>query len=176
MKVYGISKGMYSDWRIVKMFLSKKKAETFVEAIKDDGYEGDPGIVEFDTDDDSLDLGGLCWKVTRDIGRGEKKSTYAGNFNMYAPEGHIIWRAEWDGELKKQEGFELDWYKAQAFTMFDSWRKDGVDLFEFYITAPSKEAALKIATERYGIVRTLYDTQSLKRDIVYSFPSYKELQ
>ena len=39
MKIYMVSKGSYSDWHIVKQFLSKDLAEKFIEAAKDDGWE-----------------------------------------------------------------------------------------------------------------------------------------
>lgn len=50
MKVYIVTHGSYSDYRIDKVFLNKKKAERYVETARK-GYD-EPRIEEYETHDD----------------------------------------------------------------------------------------------------------------------------
>ena len=94
MKIYMVSKGSYSDWHIVKQFLSKDLAEKFIEAAKDDGWEGDMTVSEWDTDDETTNLDNLGWKVTREVSDGFM------NLSRFKdiPKGQVFWWAEYIGD------------------------------------------------------------------------------
>ena len=57
MKVYVVTIGNYSDYRIEEVFLTKEKAELYINAHKNDAryyYDDDYNIEEYDTFDDNI--------------------------------------------------------------------------------------------------------------------------
>ena len=56
MKVYVVTAGEYSDYRIEEVFLDKKKAEIYVAAKYKDGWGRDYTIEVYETKDDSVDV------------------------------------------------------------------------------------------------------------------------
>jgi len=52
-KVYAVTSGAYSDYRINAIFSSKQRAQEFMDAIPNNGYNG---IEEYEIDPDTADL------------------------------------------------------------------------------------------------------------------------
>lgn len=62
-KVFVVTSGSYSDYRILAIFSTKKLAKDFIDAVKDDECNG---IEEHDLDNDTVDLikrGYSVWSV-----------------------------------------------------------------------------------------------------------------
>jgi len=170
MKIYMVSKGSYSDWHIVKQFLSKDLAEKFIEAAKDDGWEGDMTVSEWDTDDETTNLDNLGWKVTREVSDGFM------NLSRFKdiPKGQVFWWTEYVGDGINEYDFEYKDCKRNAIWISKNDKTGDIN-FTFWVIASNKDAALKIANERYSAVRVMLDSEAIQENEVYSFPSYEKL-
>lgn len=171
-KVYAVTRGSYSDYRVVRIFSDLPMAERFVEACKDDGWE-EMGIETYDLDDETtLDLNELVWEVSRSVASEEDVRRWVMQKKGARKAGDIIWETEVQVE---SWGRSLEEYKAMARRK-EFYLGDSGDVFGIFLFAPNKEAALKIANECYSQVLVRNDLVPFKDGKTYSFPSFNLIE
>jgi hypothetical protein len=171
-KVYAVTRGSYSDYRVVRIFSDLPTAEKFVEACKDDGWE-EMGIETYDLDDETtLDLNELVWEVSRSVASEEDVRRWVMQKKGAMKPGDIIWEAEVQVEYWGRSPEE---YRAMARRK-EFYLGDSGDVFGIFLFAPSKEAALKIANECYSQVLVRNDMIPFEDGKTYSFPSFNLIE
>ena len=174
-KIYIIEKGSYSDRRIIRVMSDKTKAETYKERLVDDSYDGSISIEEITIDAD-LDYDKIGWRIVRTTVNSGCKD-YDLELSDYKTdtlvEGQVVWIA------KPIDVGALDAYYIDAFPTYDYCKVGcfGIerpnDKYIFYILAPDKGTALKIANEVYSSVRILEDTGAVHIEKIYSINGLK---
>lgn len=175
MKVYIVTSGEYSDYRIDKVFTDKEKAEDFAKRASTNNYGEDYDVEEYDTEDDA-DLNLLPYEVRF------KKDTWnvrycdydikeckANKFN-YSPEiDNIV-----EGEDSITLGDTI--YRKDKANLIDSISEKNIvkqpEYASFWLMAKDPQSALKIAHERYGAIKAM--GSALDPHKYYTFPNYKE--
>lgn len=167
-KVYVVTKGSYSDYRIVRVFSNPDLAEKFVKASEDDGWET-MRVETYDLDDETtLNLNELIWEVTRVVIK--KETSYFAYHNSEVKLGDIVWDTEAMVDSYGIKSYENK-AKKKGFYLSDSG-----DMFGIILFAPNKEAALKIANECYFQVMVRNDLVPFEESKWYSFPSFNLIE
>lgn len=151
MKVYILTRGSYSDYHISKVFLSKKQAQDYAKRFGTDHYNGDFSIEEWDTSDDAIEFSMAGWEVTR----------YVGNHGFIGKKrdpNEVWWDIEFLGIGEEENYRHESCLKNEWDTWISTWGEEkGSRVFNFYLLAPNKETALKVANERYAQIRVAID-------------------
>ena len=167
-KVYVVTKGSYSDYRIVRVFSNPDLAEKFVKASEDDGWET-MRVETYDLDDETtLNLNELIWEVTRVVIK--KETSYFAYHNSEVKLGDIVWDTEAMVDSYGIKNYENK-AKKKGFYLCDSG-----DLFGIILFAPNKEAALKIANECYFQIMVRNDLVPFEENKWYSFPNFNLIE
>jgi len=181
MKIYIIWTGCYSDRHIVKICSKREDAENFIGKCRDDSYDDDYlSITEHEVDE--LSDNSIGWEITRQpfLLDNDLFSDRLHEENKDLNFGDIFWTAT------RIDSYMFDQCRDNAIVIYKttSWRdsvkekienSDLDNTYVFYLLAPTKEAALKIAHERYMAVKVAEDNRIVKLNKLYKFPSYVEL-
>ena len=92
-KIYAVSAGSYSDYRVVALFSTQKRAKDFMSAVPDGDYNG---IEEYELDPNITDLikrGYSMWRVLM-LKDGTTERAHRQDIGTYnvTNTGHSIWR------------------------------------------------------------------------------------
>lgn len=129
--IYAVSRGSYSDYRIVALFSTKAKAQGYIAAVKFDSYD-DAEIEEFQLDPDTADL---------------------------LQRGYSVWRVVMlrDGSTERVDRTDNSQYDVEDAPTFHIWERTkavayigkGIpDALVASVWAKSEKAAVKIANEK----------------------------
>jgi hypothetical protein len=156
MKLFLVFKGIYSDRRIVKIFLNKVEAENFKKNITVPenfrelyGNNDDIDIVEWETSEGYV---GIPYIIRR-------------------YENKIDGKSRWTVEV--DEYINEEFYSLNVFT---NYIYKGENVYEFYIMANSIERALKVGNERFGMIKSMENIISIEKDCRYTFPGYEKIK
>ena len=165
-KVYIVTKGSYSDYHICRVFFDENLAKEYCKSISDDSFDGEAVVEKYEIgkDNKSWKLG---WRVDRNINRGERKDL---------KKDEVYWGSNCLEELDESEdGY---YYSSDSFNVKNNvFFTDGYGRWVFYLEAPNKEAALKIANERYMKVQTEQDlTHRFELNTYYNYNNFEEVK
>jgi hypothetical protein len=133
-KIYAVSSGDYSDYRVNALFSSKKLAEEFIEVMqKDNLYGGDYyGIEEYELDPPTVDLikrGYSVWSVLM-LQDGTVERTHKTDNDKYDV---------------SNAGFCRIWERTKA----PAFKGKGIpDALNMKVWAKTEQAAIKIVNEK----------------------------
>lgn len=172
MRIYIVTGGEYSDYRIVKVFLDKSAAKSFVSRAADHYFYG-YRVEEYDTEDEA-DINLLPYKVYL------RKNQWHCHYDEYAAErckrDVFTYRPYVDAITKDMEGrlYRIDdciYLRNSGELLKEDNLVYASEEFTMNLMAKDREAALKIAHERLGAIKSMGNV--FKPNTPYMFPSYK---
>lgn len=156
MKLFLVFKGIYSDRRIVKIFLNRIAAENFKKNIT-----VPENFRELYDNNDDIDI--VEWETSE----GYVEIPYI----VRRYENKINGESRWTVEV--EEYINKEFYSLNVFTNY-IYKDENV--YEFYIMSNSIERALKVGNERFGMIKSMENIISIEKDCLYTFPGYEKIK
>lgn len=162
--------------RMVRIMSDRDDAEEYRGKLVDDTYDGSINITEAIIDAD-LDYDKIGWRIVRSTVREGYKDLDLELSNRSGKVGLVEGSTVWIAKPIDTEAFDIDF--VDMFGIYDYCKVGcfGIEKadtkYVFYVLAPDKTTALKIANEVYSSVRILEDTKSVVEGKIYSINGLK---
>lgn len=165
-KIYVVTKGIYSEYHICRVFLDKDKAEEYRKSISDSSYGGKADVEEYEVDEENQDWV-FGWYAHRSVNHGERKDL---------KEGEVYWTSGCFGEIDESQGDDY-YYASDSFNVINDVFCIDSHGWTFHFKAPNEEAALKIANERYMRVQVEQDvTHRFEMNTYYNYNNFNKVE